>query len=122
MPLTTIPIIDTQTRTATIAISTSLSAAIALPPGWYPAAILMPAAWTAADLTFQLSLDGTTFADLYDDAGTEVTAKAAAARYITLDPLEFRTARAIKLRSGTAASAVNQEAARTLILVLRPTQ
>ena len=63
------PIIDTQTRTATIAISTSLSAAIALPPGWYPAAILMPAAWTAADLTFQLSLDGTTFADLYDEAG-----------------------------------------------------
>lgn len=35
-------------------------------------AIATPAAWTAADLQFQGSVDGTTFLPIYDDAGQRV--------------------------------------------------
>jgi len=35
-------------------------------------AIAMPSAWTAADLMFQASVDGTTFLPVFDDAGARV--------------------------------------------------
>lgn len=40
--------------------------------------ILHPAAWTAADLQFLGSVDGVTFAPVYDDAGTRVKVASAA--------------------------------------------
>lgn len=105
---------------ATIAASASLSDAVRLPPGRVLVGIVMPAAWDTAALTFQVSLDGATFQNAYVAAGTEVSVTAAAATTIALDPATWLHAPILKIRSGTAASPVNQTAARTLTLILRP--
>lgn len=103
----------------TIANGASLSGAVAI-GDHVPVGIAMPAAWTAASLTFQVSADGgTTWLDLYDTAGTEVAYTVAADRYIPLDPSIWIGINMIKVRSGTAAAAVNQGGARTLTLVSR---
>lgn len=84
--------------------------------------IQMPAAWTAADLTFQASVDGVTFNDVYtpDGAGTEVTVKAAASRYIPASDLAFAKGMLyIKIRSGTASVPVVQLADRAIQLLTR---
>lgn len=76
----------------------------------------MPSAWTAAALTFSVSMDGgTTYNDLYDDTMTERSIAVVASRAITVDPTKFMGCTHLKIRSGTGASAVNQGAARTLI-------
>ncbi|MGJ5163167.1 hypothetical protein [Bradyrhizobium sp. HKCCYLR1051] len=84
--------------------------------------IEMPAAWTAANLTFQVSTDGgTTFNNLYDASGNEYTVTAAASRYIYLDRNVFFGINAIKVRSGTSSAAVNQSGAdRVVRLAVRP--
>ena len=47
-----------------------------------------------------------------------MTVQAASARYIVLlDPAQFQGVNFLKVRSGTAAAAVNQAAARTIKLV-----
>ncbi len=111
------PIIETVD--AVIAINTALSAALNV-SGATVIGIAMPAAWTAANLTFQASVDGSTYNDVYDDAGAEYTVTAAAARYIILDPADFAGFRFLKIRSGTTGTPVNQVAARTLVLNARP--
>ncbi len=70
----------------------------------------VPAGWATADLTFQVSADGVTFQDLYNDAGTEVTAKAAAGTNVSFDKIGAQIApwRYLKIRSGTAALGVDQ--------------
>ena len=120
MPIDTAQYNEVATQEATIAASASLSGAIRLPAGHYLAAIVMPAAWTAADLTFQASPAGTTYNNLYDDNGNEVTVTAAASRFILLPPAEWYAMPFLKIRSGTSGAAVNQAAARTLTLVTRP--
>jgi len=108
-----------QTVTATILGTASLSAAVDLMGGRL-VGIQMPSAWTAAGLTFQASADGETYADLYDDGGNEVGGSAAASRYIVFDAgANFEGVRWLKVRSGTAASAVNQDATRTLTLAVK---
>jgi hypothetical protein len=97
---------------------TSLSTALEL-GGRAVLSIEMPGAWDTANLTFQVSNDGATFANLYDEAGVEVAVTAAASRFIRLDPAKFAGIQQIKLRSGTAASPVNQSATRTLRLATR---
>lgn len=80
--------------------------------------ILMPASWTAAVLTFQGSLDGNNFFNVYDDTGAEVTVQAAASRFIVLsNPLLFLGLQRLMVRSGTSGAAVNQAADRQLLLV-----
>jgi hypothetical protein len=107
-----------STVTGTIANGASITGAIDV--GDQPLiAIQMPAAWTTADLTFQASIDGTNFFDVYNLSGDEYTVAAAASRFIVLSPLEFQWARYIKIRSGPSASAVTQGGARTLTLVTR---
>lgn len=81
--------------------------------------IHMPAAWTAAGLTFQVSEDGVTYDDLYDAAGSEKTVSVAASRYIYTIPSDWVGIRFIKVRSGTAGTPVNQGAARTIQLVTK---
>lgn len=81
-------------------------------------AIQMPAAWTAASLTFQGSYDGTTYADLYDDSGNEVTMTVTAGHFVVFDPSKFLGLQRLKVRSGTGGSPVNQGADRTLELIL----
>ncbi len=87
---------------ATIAASASLSDAVRLPPGHVLVGIVMPATWTAADLTFQFSADNVTYQNAYDAAGTELTVTGTAAATIPVDPLYFRCAPFLKVRSGTA--------------------
>jgi hypothetical protein len=108
-------------QTATIAASASLSGAVLLPPGYRVAAIVMPSAWTAADLTFQLSHDGTTYTNAYEDDGTEVTVTAAASRYILIPSETLAPAIRLKIRSGTSDTPVTQAAARELTVVTLPT-
>lgn len=79
--------------------------------------IVMPAAWTAAALTFQTSYDGTAFNDLYDEAGAEVSYTVAAGRSVRLPVGDWLGVRFLKLRSGTTGTPVNQAAARSFIVV-----
>lgn len=99
----------------TISNGTSLSAAVDLGAVKIVRKILVPASWTAANLTIQVSYDGgTTYGNLYDEFGNERVITAAASRVIELSsPL---VARYLKLRSGTSGSAVNQGADRTLVI------
>lgn len=86
--------------------------------------VFMPAAWDAADLTFQASYDGSNFFNVYDDNNTEVNVKAAASRYLQLktggdDDVALDMLRHLKIRSGTNGTPVTQTAARILILALK---
>ena len=83
--------------------------------------IIMPAAWTAADLTFQVcDTAGGTFVNLYDSNGTEVDIAAAASKAYTLSAAMTRLIapwRYIKVRSGTSGTPVNQGAQRLITIV-----
>ncbi len=101
----------------TIASGASLSAATDLGP-YRVFAIVMPASWTTANLTFQGSSDGINFFDLYDDTGTEVSVTATASKYIILtSPVKLLGLRWLKVRSGTTGTPVNQAADRIVKLV-----
>lgn len=103
----------------TIANGASLSGAAAL-NNQRLVAIIMPAAWTAAGLTFQASDDGTNWFNLHDGAGTEVSLTVAASRYVRLAPLDWSRIRYLKVRSGTSGAPVNQGADRIVTLLTRP--
>jgi hypothetical protein len=98
-----------------IAINESLSTAIDL-ADQRAARIAMPAAWTAANLTFQTSVDGITYNDLYDKDGIEYTVVAAASRSMILPLADWLGVRYVKVRSGTSAAPVVQLAARILMI------
>lgn len=83
--------------------------------------LIMPASWTAASLTFQISADGVNFVDLRDKYDNEVTVTVAANMGYLLDLVDWVTLPYLKIRSGTAAAPVNQLASRTLTLLLRAT-
>jgi len=113
---------------ATIAISTSLSDAVNVGQGGVPGVplsgfrlvgIVMPAAWTTANLTFQVSHDNVSFNNLYDRSGTEYVVAAAASRAIIIPPLDFYPFTYLKVRSGTSGTPVAQDAARTITLLLK---
>ena len=110
------------TITTTIANAASLSSEISL-DAWALEAIIIPAAWTTASLTFQAAeASGGTYNNIYDDGGNETTVAAAVDRYIALtgvDKEALAAARWLKVRSGTSGSAVAQGAERTIRLVLR---
>lgn len=86
----------------------SLSAAFDIPSGYFPCKIELPAAFDGTALTFQGSVDGTTFFDLYRDTGTEVNYTVAHSRIIVAKLEDFVGLKAFKVRAGTAASATNQ--------------
>ena len=106
------------TATATIASGTSLSGAADLGTGRI-VGLVIPASWTSAAITFQGSADGSTYFDLYDDAieRTIASGSVAASRFLALSLGDWLGIRAVKLRSGTAASPVNQPADRVITLV-----
>jgi hypothetical protein len=90
--------------------------------GYTPIAILMPPAWTAANLTFRGTIDGSTLVDVYDSTGTELTVTAAASRYVVFTSAHiaaFAGLQGVTIRSGTAGVPVNQGGARTLYLIGR---
>ncbi len=104
---------------STIAAGESLSDTI-FTGGLPVCAIQMPAGWDAAALTFQAAGDlAASVANVYDKEGTELSATVAASRFIQLDPALLAGAKYLKIRSGTAGTAVNQTAERKLVVVLR---
>lgn len=112
-----IPVADNAA--ATIAISTALSAAVDL-VGTTLAGYYMPAAWTAASITLQASVDGTNFINVYDSSGNEEVHTVTVDRYIKLAPATTAGYRYVKFRSGTSATPVNQAAERIIPLAVRP--
>lgn len=105
----------------TVAIASSASLSAGIPIGDKVAiGVMMSAAWDAAALTFQVSADnGTTFDNVYDSSGNELTVQTAAGRYVYFDPTAFVGVNYLKIRSGTSGTPVNQTAARSLVLVTR---
>ena len=104
--------------TTTIANGASESSAIDLDGHWL-GAVSLPAAWTAADLTVLASPDGgSTWLPVYDAAGNEVTIQADTERWVAVTRESTEAYRRIKLRSGNAATPVNQGAARTIHLAI----
>jgi hypothetical protein len=91
--------------------------------GYTMAGIATPSAWTTAAITFLVAQRPTdTFLPLYTEGGTEVSVTVAVSRGIGLTalPAEALAAwRYVRLRSGTAATPVNQGAARTIIVALK---
>jgi len=69
---------------------------------WHITALVMPAAWTAADITFEGSLDDTTFNAIYDKAGIEYTLTVSTSRFVFLNISDtYNFPRYIKLKSST---------------------
>lgn len=110
-----VPIRNDQ-ATVTILSGAALSDALNL-QGRNITGILLPAGWTAAGITMSVSLDGTTYADLYDAAG-EYALTAAASVFIGLNIAQLMGFNYVKLRSGTSATPVNQAADRSIVLTL----
>lgn len=105
------------TRTATIANGASLSGAVEI-DGATLVGVVMPAAWTTANLTLQMSADDSNFANVYDELGSEKTITAAASRYILLNPSDYLGSNSLKIRSGTSGTPVNQGGDRTITIIL----
>lgn len=106
------------TATATIASGASLSNAVDLGTGRL-VGLIMPAAWTTASISFQGSADGSSYFDLYDDATERAIASSSLApsRFIALPIADWLMLRALKIRSGSAATPVSQSADRAITLV-----
>lgn len=109
---------DPISLTATIAPSESLSNPVKLGERKH-VGLIMPAAWDAADITFQVSYDGVNYGNLYDKSGAEVSTKAAASQAIQIGDFDLAPWVYIKIRSGTAALPVVQTAARTIQVVMK---
>lgn len=108
-----------KTFDAAIANGEALSAAVALGQA-IPIGILVPASWTAANLTVLASVDDQNWSNVYDAAGTELTITVGgSSRYIALDQTLFVGFVNIKLRSGTSGTPVNQTGAKTLKIVTK---
>lgn len=105
-----------HTTTAVIAASAALSNAVYVGAGKL-VAIITPASWDAATLTFQGSADGVTYNNIYDGTGSETEFQADAARLISVD--DYSGTLWIKVRSGTSGSPVNQSVERDLVLVIQ---
>lgn len=107
-------------ETVTIANGASLSGALNIASRNF-FGIIMPSSWTSASLTFQGSFDGTTYYNLYDEGGNEVTFTVAASRYVIIStPAKFLGLKKLKIRSGTSGSAVNQGGDRTIGVIVIP--
>lgn len=106
-----------QYGSTTIANGASESAPIDL-DGYVLGAVLLPAAWTAADLTVLASDDGDTWLPVYDRAGNEYVIDADTSRWTLLPREATESFRHVKLRSGVVGAAVAQGAARVIRLAM----
>jgi len=111
-----------MSNVATILSGAALSDAVDCGPSQRVTGIVMPAGWDAASMTFQGSLDGSTFQNLFDGAGVELAlATPAASRNLVLTEaqiLALKPWRQIKVRSGPSSLPVNQTANRLITLAL----
>lgn len=107
------------TANAVISNGQSLSAAVDLGQSRL-ARIVVPASFEGTSLTFQVSPDGITYYNAYDNTGAEYAVPVGASRSVGLPPEDFLGVRYLKLRSGTSGAPTNVGAARTLTLALVP--
>jgi hypothetical protein len=105
------------TTTATILNGASLSNIINLGSNDL-ISIIMPSSWTAANITYQFSIDGVNFYDAYSTTAELSSTAAVASRIISINSANYDAGRYIKIRSGTSATPVNQAADRILTLIL----
>lgn len=78
--------------------------------GRIPVALYMPAAWTAAGVSFLAGLASDTMLNVHSEDGTELAVTAAASQYVSLDHMRLLGVRWFQLRSGTSGTPVNQAA------------
>ncbi len=107
----------TANSTATIANAASLSGAVNLGSNKNVVRIQMPAAWTAASLTFQLSDDASNYFNLFDAYGVEYTVVAAASETLLIPVGDLRAVQYLKVRSGTSGTPVAQGGSRDIVVV-----
>ncbi len=107
------------TKQVTIANGASLSGAAFL-ENLELVAVVTPAAWTTAALTFQASFDNVTYVNVWNGGAELAYAAIAASTWVTFDPALFLSMPYIKVRSGTGASAVNQAGGDIVTLVMKP--
>lgn len=82
--------------------------------------VLMPAAWTAANLGFEASFDGATFGTVYTASGTLSQTVVTADDFIAFPAADAIFAPYLKVKSVDNANvAVNQTADRTLTLLFK---
>ena len=113
---------EVKTLKAVIASGASTSGTILVSGARSIVGIQMPAAWTAASLTFDGSHDGTTFVPIHHGAGAyTITAAqgAAASLGVSLDKEAFAPWPYVRIRSGVIGTYVNQAAERTLQVLTR---
>src|SRR5262245_23633380 len=94
----------------TISAGQSLSNAVTS-PGGTAACIVMPAKWTPANISFQVSADGVTFADVFD-AGRELIVPCVPGTAVSLSDAITTKSVQLKIRSGARSSPVVQQADR----------
>jgi len=113
---------EPRVQSAEIANGASTSSTILLDSAHSLVALQMPAAWSAASLTFDGSFDGTTFVPIHYGAGayTITSAQGAAASLgVSLAPEAFIGWPYVRIRSGVIGTYVNQGAARTIKVLTR---
>jgi hypothetical protein len=111
---------DVNTFPAAIASGQSLSGQVNI-GSWVLCGIVVPSTWTTASISLQASPDGgTTWAELYDTGGNPIGANSVSGgAYVALSPTALRGVQSVKVRSGSAASPVNQTSSVTMQLVGR---
>lgn len=116
-PLPIVPRRDQQlVANCVIANGQSLSAAVDL--GVFRlSGIVIPAAFEPTQITFQASVDGVVWNNLYSGDGTEKSLTVAPNRRVIVIPAEFFGIRFLKVRGGTSGAATNVAAQRTLQLI-----
>lgn len=116
--LLAVPLSAQTTYTVVIASGTALSNDVTTPSTCYPSAIQMPAAWTTANLTFQVKL-GDEWGDWRDEYGAELGVVVSAVNDVIDLPVSvfYKLAgRTWRVRSGTTGTPVTQAAGRRLIV------
>lgn len=114
------PALVSKSGTITSGDATGLSSVIQT-NGVCVVGIEMPASWTSASMTFQGSVDGSTYQNIYDQYGNELVITVAGARDIYFDAFIYLTAcNYVKVRSGTSAAPVAQGADRIVKLITAP--
>ena len=81
--------------------------------------IAMPAAWTAAALSVQVSIDGGVNWLEFNSGGVALSLTVAAGQFVAIDPTLWFGINSIRLRSGALGAVVNQGQDSVLTLILR---
>ena len=102
---------------ATIANGAPLSGAINT-GGMTPVRLQLPASLEGTALTFQVSIDGVTYTDFYDEFGVEVNYPCGSSRTVDLPTSTWKFVRLFKIRTQTGDTDTNQTGAASIVVQL----